>query len=66
MSQDYRIDYEIMKAITDGMTHRNLNDTPYANKLKKTIANKLVGKFHESDLLDLIEDIPDFVWDTER
>lgn len=66
MSHGNGVDYEIIKAIAEELKDRSLDGTPYANKLEKTIVNKLVSKFHESDLLDLIEDIPTFAWDKER
>lgn len=66
MIEDHRVDPEIMNAITDELKDRDLDGVPYANKLKRRVINKLIGKFHESDLLDLIEDMPDLVWDKER
>ncbi|MEQ6204837.1 hypothetical protein ABMC88_17490 [Sulfitobacter sp. HNIBRBA2951] len=58
MNSENVIDPEVLDAIADALRKRGLEDTPYARKFEKRIVNKLVGQFHESDLLDLINDMP--------
>ena len=66
MNQDNEIDLEIMNAISDELKDRDLDGTLYAQKVKQRIVNKLVGKFDESDLMDLIEDMPDWARSEEQ
>ena len=52
------IDPDIVEAIADALKKAGLQDTRYGNKFKQRLLNKLTGQFEESDLFDLIEDLP--------
>ncbi|RCK27755.1 hypothetical protein [Thalassospira lucentensis] len=58
MGQQSEVDHDIVDAITDALTKAGLQDTPYGKKLERRLINKLIGQFEESDLFDLIEDLP--------
>lgn len=65
MSQEGKVDSEIIEAILQSLRDSNLEETPYAKKFQKRIVNKLIGQFHDSDLMDLINEFPDTAQDQE-
>ncbi|WP_143093137.1 hypothetical protein [Celeribacter neptunius] len=58
MSSQNEIDPDIVEAIADALKGAGLQGTPYGKKFEQRIKNKLVGQFDESDLFDLIGDLP--------
>ena len=58
MSSQSDIDPSILEAIADALKRADLQGTRYGTKFEKRLINKLTGQFDESDLFDLIEDMP--------
>lgn len=58
MSQQSDIDPAILEAMEDALKKAGLHTSDYGRKFQRRIINKLSGQFDESDLYDLIEDLP--------
>lgn len=58
MSSKHKIDPSITAAIHEALSKADLKGTKYAKKFERRLINKLTGQFDESDLFDLIEDMP--------
>lgn len=58
MSSKIEIDPSIVAAIKDALKKADLMGTKYATKFERRLINKLTGQFEESDLIDLITEMP--------
>lgn len=49
---------EVEAAIDEAIAEAGLDGTSYGRRVKQLLSNKLIGQFHEDDLMEVLEDMP--------